>query len=252
MAKIALITGATSGIGAACAHLFAAQGYHLILVARRQDKLEDVGKRLIDKYAVEVKTVVADVRDQEDLSYKLEGLPLSLKKVNVLINNAGLSQGLDPIDKGNINDWDTMIDTNVKGLLYVTKIVSNWMIAQKGGHIINIGSIAGQEVYPNGNVYCATKHAVDALNKGMRIDLLPHGIRVTAINPGMVETEFSVVRFKGDEGRAKKVYDGFEPLVANDIAEAIWFAVSRPAHVNINDMLIMPTAQAAATIINKN
>lgn len=252
MAKIALITGATSGIGAACAHLFAAQGYHLILVARRQDKLEDVAKRLIDKYAVEVKTVVADVRDQEDLSYKLEGLPLNLKKVNVLINNAGLSQGLDPIDKGNINDWDTMIDTNVKGLLYVTKIVSNWMIAQKAGHIINIGSIAGQEVYPNGNVYCATKHAVDALNKGMRIDLLPHGIRVTAINPGMVETEFSVVRFKGDEGRAKKVYDGFEPLVANDIAEAIWFAVSRPAHVNINDMLIMPTAQAAATIINKN
>lgn len=252
MAKIALITGATSGIGAACAHLFAAQGYHLILVARRQDKLEDISKRLIDKYAVDVKTVIADVRDQEDLSYKLEGLSSQLKKVAVLINNAGLSQGLDPIDKGNINDWDTMIDTNVKGLLYVTKIVSNWMIAQKAGHIINIGSIAGHEVYPNGNVYCATKHAVDALNKGMRIDLLPHGIKVTAINPGMVETEFSVVRFKGDEGRAKKVYDGFEPLIANDVAEAIWFAVSRPAHVNINDMLIMPTAQAAATIINKN
>jgi 3-hydroxy acid dehydrogenase/malonic semialdehyde reductase len=251
MAKIALITGATSGIGAACAHLFAAQGYHLILVARRENKLEEISKHLIDKYSVEVKTVIADVRDQEDLSYKLEGLPSNLKKVAVLINNAGLSQGLDPIDKGNINDWDTMIDTNVKGLLYVTKIVSNWMIAQKAGHIINIGSIAGQEVYPNGNVYCATKHAVDALNKGMRIDLLPHGIRVTAINPGMVETEFSIVRFKGDEGRAKKVYDGLEPLVANDIAEAIWFAVSRPAHVNINDMLIMPTAQAAATIINK-
>lgn len=252
MAKIALITGATSGIGAACAHLFAAQGYHLILVARRQDKLEDISKRLIDKYAVDVKTIIADVRDQEDLSYKLEGLSSQLKKVAVLINNAGLSQGLDPIDKGNINDWDTMIDTNVKGLLYVTKIVSNWMIAQKAGHIVNIGSIAGQEVYPNGNVYCATKHAVDALNKGMRIDLLPHGIKVTAINPGMVETEFSVVRFKGDEGRAKKVYDGFEPLIANDVAEAIWFVVSRPAHVNINDMLIMPTAQAAATIINKN
>lgn len=251
MAKIALITGATSGIGAACAHLFAAQGYHLILVARRENKLEEISKHLADKYAVEVKTVVADVRDQEDLSYKLEGLPSHLKKVAVLINNAGLSQGLDPIDKGNTNDWDTMIDTNVKGLLYVTKIVSNWMIAQKAGHIINIGSIAGQEVYPNGNVYCATKHAVDALNKGMRIDLLPHGIKVTAINPGMVETEFSIVRFKGDEGRAKKVYDGLEPLVANDIAEAIWFAVSRPAHVNINDMLIMPTAQAAATIINK-
>ena len=252
MAKIALITGATSGIGAACAHLFAAQGYQLILVARREQLLADISKHLTDKYAVEVKSIVADVRDQEDLSYKLEGLPLNLKKVTVLVNNAGLSQGLDPIDKGSISDWDTMIDTNVKGLLYVTKIVSNWMIAQKAGHIINIGSIAGQEVYPNGNVYCATKHAVDALNKGMRIDLLPHGIKVTAINPGMVETEFSEVRFKGDKARAKKVYDGFEPLVANDIAEAIWFAVSRPAHVNINDMLIMPTAQAAATIINKN
>ncbi|MFP5079986.1 SDR family NAD(P)-dependent oxidoreductase [Pedobacter sp. JCM 36344] len=252
MAKIALITGATSGIGAACAHLFAAQGYHLILVARRENLLSDISKRLTDKYAIEVKTVLADVKDQEDLSYKLEGLSSNLKEVSVLINNAGLSQGLDPIDKGSISDWDTMIDTNVKGLLYVTKIVSNWMIDQKAGHIINIGSIAGQEVYPNGNVYCATKHAVDALNKGMRIDLLPHGIKVTAINPGMVETEFSVVRFKGDEGRAKKVYDGFEPLVANDIAEAIWFAVSRPAHVNINDMLIMPTAQAAATIINKS
>lgn len=252
MAKIVLITGATSGIGAACAHLFAAQGYHLILVARRENLLSDISKQLTDKFAVEVKTIVADVRDQEDLSYKLEGLPANLKKVSVLINNAGLSQGLDPIDKGSIADWDTMIDTNVKGLLYVTKIVSNWMISQKAGHIINIGSIAGQEVYPNGNVYCATKHAVDALNKGMRIDLLPHGIKVTAINPGMVETEFSVVRFKGDEGRAKKVYDGFEPLIANDVAEAIWFAVSRPPHVNINDMLIMPTAQAAATIINKN
>jgi 3-hydroxy acid dehydrogenase/malonic semialdehyde reductase len=252
MAKIVLITGATSGIGAACAHLFAAQGYHLILVARRENLLSEISKQLTDKYAVEVKTIVADVRDQEDLSYKLEGLPANLKKVSVLINNAGLSQGLDPIDKGSIADWDTMIDTNVKGLLYVTKIVSNWMISQKAGHIINIGSIAGQEVYPNGNVYCATKHAVDALNKGMRIDLLPHGIKVTAINPGMVETEFSIVRFKGDEGRAKKVYDGFEPLIANDVAEAIWFAVSRPPHVNINDMLIMPAAQAAATIINKN
>jgi 3-hydroxy acid dehydrogenase/malonic semialdehyde reductase len=252
MAKIALITGATSGIGAACAHLFAAEGYQLILVGRRAHLLSDISKQLIDKYAIEVKTLVADVRDQEDLSYKLEGLPANLKKVAVLINNAGLSQGLDPIDKGNTSDWDTMIDTNIKGLLYVTKIVSNWMIAQKSGHIINIGSIAGQEVYPNGNVYCATKHAVDALNKGMRIDLLPHGIKVTAINPGMVETEFSIVRFKGDEGRAKKVYDGFDPLMAKDIAEAIWFAVSRPAHVNINDMLIMPTAQAAATIINKN
>lgn len=250
--KTALITGATSGIGEACADLFAAQGYHLILVARRENLLKEVAKRLEDKYAIETKTLVADVRNHDDLSYALETLPARWKQVDVLINNAGLSQGLDPIDKGSISDWDTMIDTNVKGLLYVTRIVSNWMISQKSGHIINIGSIAGQEVYPNGNVYCATKHAVDALNKGMRIDLLPHGIKVTAINPGMVETEFSKVRFKGDEGRAKKVYDGLEPLVANDIAEAIWFAVSRPAHVNINDMLIMPTAQATGAIIKRN
>lgn len=251
MSKIALITGATSGIGKACAESFAAQGYQLILLARREVLLAEVAKHLEDKYAIEVKRITADVRDREDLSYHLDILPASWKKVNVLINNAGLSQGLDPIDKGSIEDWDTMIDTNVKGLLYITRIVSPWMVAQKSGHIINIGSIAGLEVYPNGNVYCATKHAVDALNQGMRIDLLPHGIKVTAINPGMVETEFSKVRFKGDEGRAKKVYDGLEPLLANDIAEAIWFAVSRPAHVNINDMLIMPAAQATATIIDR-
>ncbi len=169
-----------------------------------------------------------------------------------MINNAGLSQGLDPIDKGNTDDWDTMIDTNIKGLLYVSKVVSGWMVEHKKGHIINIGSIAGKEVYPNGNVYCATKHAVDALNKAMRIDLLPYGIRVTAIHPGMVETEFSIVRFKGDEARAKKVYDGFEPLVAQDIADAIWFAVSRPAHVNVNDMVIMPSAQATGTILKRD
>jgi 3-hydroxy acid dehydrogenase / malonic semialdehyde reductase len=252
MSKIALITGATSGIGKACANLFAAQGYQLILLARRETLLTEITKHLEDKYAIEIKRITADVRDQEDLSYRLETLPASWKKIDVLINNAGLSQGLDPIDKGSTEDWDTMIDTNIKGLLYVTRIISPWMVAQKSGHIINIGSIAGLEVYPNGNVYCATKHAVDALNQGMRIDLLPHGIKVTAINPGLVETEFSKVRFKGDEGRAKKVYDGLEPLVANDIAEAIWFAVSRPAHVNINDMLIMPTAQATATIIERN
>lgn len=252
MSKIALITGATSGIGKACAHLFAAQGYQLILLARRETLLTEITRHLEDKYAIEIKRITADVRDQEDLSYRLETLPASWKKIDVLINNAGLSQGLDPIDKGSTEDWDTMIDTNIKGLLYVTRIISPWMVTQKSGHIINIGSIAGLEVYPNGNVYCATKHAVDALNQGMRIDLLPHGIKVTAINPGLVETEFSKVRFKGDEGRAKKVYDGLEPLIADDIAEAIWFAVSRPSHVNINDMLIMPTAQATATIIERN
>lgn len=249
--KTALITGATSGIGEACAHLFAQQGYRLVLVARRQNRLEELAKHFTAKYAVEIKTLVADVRDKLALTQVLGDLHEDWKQVDVLINNAGLSQGLDPIDKGDTDDWDTMIDTNVKGLLYVTKIVSNWMIAAKKGHIINIGSIAGKEVYPNGNVYCATKHAVDALNKGMRIDLLPHGIKVTAINPGMVETEFSKVRFKGDEERASKVYDGFDPLLAQDIADAIWFAVSRPLHVNINDMLIMPAAQASATLIDK-
>jgi 3-hydroxy acid dehydrogenase/malonic semialdehyde reductase len=252
MAKIALITGASSGIGEACAHLFAQQGYHLILISRRENLLEKIAHHLTAKYAIEVKKIQADVRDKENINYVLETLPAAWKNVDVLVNNAGLSQGLDPIDKGNTDDWDTMIDTNVKGLLYVSKVVSNWMVTRKQGHIINIGSIAGKEVYANGAVYCASKHAVDALNKGMRIDLLPHGIKVTAIHPGMVETEFSIVRFKGDEARAKKVYDGFEPLIAQDIAEAIWFAVSRPPHVNINDMLIMPTAQASSTIVKKD
>lgn len=250
--KIALITGATSGIGKACATLFAQQGYKLILLARRSELLEKLSLHLEDKYAIEVQPLVLDVRENEALIKALEALPEAWKKVDVLVNNAGLSQGLDPIDQGNTDDWDRMIDTNVKGLLYMSRIVSNWMITAGKGHIINIGSIAGKEVYPNGNVYCATKHAVDALNKGMRIDLLPHGIKVTAINPGMVETEFSLVRFKGDEERASNVYKGLEPLIAQDIADAIWFAVSRPAHVNINDLLIMPTAQATGTIIKKN
>ena len=252
MAKIALITGATSGIGAASADTFAAQGYDLILIARRENLLAAQAEQLVEKYNVKVKKIQVDVRDKENINYVLETLPAEWKNVDVLVNNAGLSQGLDPIDKGDTEDWDRMIDTNVKGLLYVTKVVSGWMVERKKGHIINIGSIAGKEVYPNGNVYCATKHAVDALNKGMRVDLLPHGIKVTAINPGMVETEFSIVRFKGDENRAKKVYDGLEPLIAQDIADAIWYVVSRPAHVNINDMLIMPTAQATGTIVKRN
>ena len=252
MAKIALITGATSGIGAACADTFAAQGYDLILVARRENLLGTQAQQLHEKYGVKIKKLIADVRDKENINYVLDTLPAEWKNVDVLVNNAGLSQGLDPIDKGETNDWDTMIDTNVKGLLYVTKVVSGWMVERKQGHIINIGSIAGKEVYPNGNVYCATKHAVDALSKGMRIDLLPHDIKVTQINPGMVETEFSIVRFKGDENRAKKVYDGLEPLIAQDIADAIWYVVSRPAHVNINDMLIMPTAQATGTIVKRD
>ena len=252
MNKIALITGATSGIGEASAHIFAKQGYSLILLARRNEQLKNIAHHLEDKYNVKTFSIVADVRDESNLRTELEAIPEAWKKVDVLVNNAGLSRGLDPINAGKIADWDAMIDTNVKGLLYVTKIVSNWMIACKSGHIVNIGSIAGQEVYPNGNVYCATKHAVDALSKAMRIDLLPYGIKVSAVNPGMVETEFSLVRFDGDSDRAKKVYDGLEPLLADDIADAIWYIVSRPKHVNINDMLIMPTAQATATTIKRN
>ncbi len=246
MSKIALITGATSGIGEACAHVFAREGYNLILTGRREDRLEALAAQLNDKYNLEIATSSFDVRDREQVLQNLDEMPAKWKKVDVLINNAGLSQGLDPIQKGDIDDWETMIDTNVKGLLYVSRVVSNWMIENGSGHIINLGSIAGKEVYANGNVYCATKHAVDALNKGMRIDLLPYGIKVTAVHPGAVETEFSEVRFKGDKERAKKVYDGFEPLVAQDIAETIWFVASRPAHVNINDLVIMPTAQATA------
>ncbi len=249
MSKIALITGATAGIGEACAHVFAREGYNLLLTGRRAERLEYLAKQLTQQYGVDVATSVFDVRNKEQVIDNLEGLPEEWKKVDVLINNAGLSQGLDPLQNGKYLDWETMIDTNIKGLLYVSKVVSNWMIINKTGHIINIGSIAGKEVYANGNVYCATKHAVDALNKGMRIDLLTHGIKVTGINPGAVETEFSEVRFHGDKERAKKVYEGFTPLVAQDIAETIWFAASRPAHVNINELTVMPLAQATATNI---
>jgi len=251
MSKIVLITGATSGIGEACAHLFARENYDLILTGRRTERLDELAKKLNKKYNTEIAVSSFDVRDREQVVRSLEDLPAKWKKVDILINNAGLSQGLDPLQNGSYDDWDTMIDTNVKGLLYVTKVVSNWMIDRKGGHIINLGSIAGKEVYPNGNVYCASKFAVDALNQGMRIDLLQHGIKVTAIHPGAVVTEFSEVRFKGDKERAKKVYDGFEPLSADDIAETIWFVVSRPAHVNINELTIMPTAQASAAIISR-
>ncbi|TWR25753.1 SDR family oxidoreductase [Mucilaginibacter pallidiroseus] len=252
MAKIALITGATAGIGEACAHTFAREGYNLILTGRRMERLEALAQTLNEKYNVEIAVSSFDIRSRQQVVKSLDELPDNWKKIDVLVNNAGLSQGLDPVDKGNFDDWDTMIDTNIKGLLYVSKIVSGWMITHGSGHIINLGSIAGKDVYTNGNVYCATKHAVDALNKGMRLDLLPHGIKVTAIHPGAVETEFSEVRFKGDKERAKKVYEGFEPLLAQDIAETIWFVASRPAHVNINDLLIMPTAQAnASTIFRK-
>lgn len=244
MSKIALITGATAGIGEACAKLFAKQGYNLILTGRRTERLVQIQTELTKNKDVKVEILTLDVRNKADVENQLQALPAEWKLVDVLINNAGLSLGLDPVHEGSADDWDNMIDTNIKGLLYVTKVVSNWMVKRKQGHIINLGSIAGKETYANGNVYCATKHAVDALNKAMRIDLLPFGIKVTGIHPGAVETEFSEVRFKGNSDRAKKVYEGFEPLKAIDIAETIWFTVSRPAHVNINDLIIMPKAQA--------
>ncbi len=252
MKKTAFITGASAGIGAACAKLLAKEGFNLLLAARRADRLETMATGLEHQYGIKVLAVTLDVRDRVSVQEMFQNLPDEWKQIDVLINNAGLSQGLDPIQTGDFDDWDRMIDTNLKGLLYVTRTVVPGMTLRNSGHIINIGSIAGKEVYPNGNVYCATKHAVDALSKGMRIDLLQHGIKVTAIHPGMVETEFSVVRFKGDEERANAVYHNLEPLVAEDIAEAVWFALSRPRHVNINDLLIMPTIQANSVQIKRN
>lgn len=249
MNKLALITGATAGIGEACARTFAAKNFNLILTGRRNDRLEKLAQELKQEFKVEITTLSFDIRIRRDVEEQLQSLPDYLKQVDVFINNAGLSQGLDPIQNGDIDDWDTMIDTNIKGFLYAAKIVSGWMAERKSGHIINLGSIAGKEVYPNGNVYCATKHAVDALNQAMRIDLLPYGIKVTGIHPGAVETEFSEVRFKGDKERAKKVYQGFKPLSAQDVADVILYAATLPDHVNINELTLMPTAQASATNI---
>jgi 3-hydroxy acid dehydrogenase / malonic semialdehyde reductase len=244
---IALITGSTSGIGKATAELFAKNGYNIIITGRRKDRLEEFSQQLKSNYKVDVLSLNFDVRNVTEVEKAIISIPAQWKKINVLVNNAGLAVGLNSIQEGVIDDWERMIDTNVKGLLYVTRFLSPVMIENGFGHIINLGSIAGKEVYANGNVYCATKHAVDALNKGMRIDLLPHNIKVTAINPGMVDTEFSIVRFKGDDQRAKNVYKGMQPLKSEDIAETIYWVASRPAHVNINDIIIMPTVQANAT-----
>lgn len=246
---IAFITGATAGIGKATAQEFAAKGYDLIITGRRGDRLNALEQELSKAYHVKVLALCFDVRDEQQVKQAIGGLPEAFRAIDVLVNNAGLAAGLAPIQDGQISHWERMIDTNIKGLLYVTRYVSNLMIPRKKGHIINVGSIAGKEVYANGNVYCATKHAVDALNKGMRIDLLPHHIKVSAVNPGMVETEFSVVRFDGDEERAKKVYENMTPLKPEDIAETIYWMASRPSHVNINDILIMPTIQANATTV---
>lgn len=248
---IALITGATSGIGEALANKLAANGYNIIISGRREDRLNKLSKKISDKYGASVLPLCFDVRSKSEVEKYLGSLPERWKKIDVLINNAGLAVGLDPINNGEYDDWERMIDTNVKGLLYVTKVVSNLMIPNKSGHIINLCSIAGKEVYPNGNVYCASKHAVNAITQGTRIDLLKYNIKVSQICPGAVETEFSDVRFKGDKAKASNVYRGFKPLKAEDIANAILFMIQCPPHVNINDMVIMPTAQANSSIFNK-
>ncbi|MEQ3655597.1 MAG: SDR family NAD(P)-dependent oxidoreductase [Dokdonia sp.] len=246
---IAFITGATSGIGLATAEHFAQHGIDLILCGRRKERLEEIKTTLSKK--VKVHSLVFDVRNNAEVTKAIDSLPDAFAQIDILINNAGNAHGLDPIQEGSLEDWDAMLDINVKGLLYVSKAIIPQMVSRKRGHIINIGSTAGKEVYPNGNVYCASKHAVDALNQGMRIDLNKHNIRVGAINPGMVATEFSEVRFKGDTDRAKKVYQGFEVLQAKDIADIIYFVVSRPYHVNIADLVVLSTAQASSTIVNK-
>ncbi len=247
MDKTVFITGATSGIGRATALLLADKGCRIIACGRREERLEELREQLGDR----VCTLTFDVRDREEVREAVASLRPPFDRVDVLINNAGNAHGLDPVQAGDPDDWDAMIDINVKGLLYVTKTLLPTLMESGQGHIINIGSTAAKEVYPGGNVYCASKHAVDALNAGLRIDLNGTGIRVGAIHPGLVETEFSLVRFKGDAPRASRVYQGYQPLKPEDIAEIVWFALSQPPHVNIADLVVMPTAQASSTIVHK-
>jgi len=250
--KTALITGASAGFGKATAEILAANGWNLIICGRRKVRLDVLERQIKEKYKVDVLSLSFDIRNNEEVKKAIATLTDQWKEIDLLVNNAGLASGFAAIQEGNTDDWELMIDTNVKGLLYMTRCIAPMMIARKQGHIINIGSVAGKEVAALGNVYCATKHAVDALTKAMRIELLSHNIKVTQIAPGMAETEFSIVRFKGDDERAKNVYKGIEPLHAEDIAETIWWIVSRPPHVNINDIVIMPTAQANATTLIRN
>ncbi|MEG2341415.1 MAG: SDR family NAD(P)-dependent oxidoreductase [Odoribacter sp.] len=250
MNKIALITGATSGIGKATASKAADTGFDIIITGRRNDRLQELAET-IRKKGVEVLTLNFDIRQSEEVKTAIQSLTGKWRNIAVLINNAGLAVGTSPLQEGILDDWERMIDTNVKGLLYITRAVAPLMIAQNTGHIVNLASIAGKEVYPGGNVYCATKHAVDALSRGMRTDMLKYNIKVTNIAPGMVETEFSLVRYKGDETAAKNVYKGFTPLTNEDIAETILFAITRPPHVCLNDIVIMPTAQANTRDVNR-
>jgi NADP-dependent 3-hydroxy acid dehydrogenase YdfG len=249
--QIVFVTGASSGIGAACARAFARQGARLLLAARRRERLERLAGELKDLGAPERQILVLDVRDERAVFRALEQLPPSWREIEVLVNNAGLSRGLGPLQQGELIDWTEMIDTNIKGLLHVDRAVTPWMVARGRGTVVHIGSIAGREVYPGGNVYCATKHAVRALSVGLRIDLLGTGVRVSSIDPGLVETEFSEVRFRGDRERAAAVYRGLTPLAAEDVAEVVLFAATRPPHVDIAEVLVLPTDQASATQIHR-
>ncbi|MFZ1978746.1 MAG: SDR family oxidoreductase [Bacteroidota bacterium] len=249
--KIVLITGASSGIGRSCAEKFAEAGANLILLARRNDRLTTLASELRDKYGILTLADKLDVRDPVSITRFFQKLPAEWRNIDILINNAGLSRGLDKLYQGNLQDWEEMIDTNIKGLLYMSRSVIPGMVDRKKGIVINIGSIAGHDVYPNGNVYCATKHAVDALTRGMRMDLVDTPVRVCTVDPGLVETEFSNVRFHGDDARAKNVYQGMTPLSPDDIADAVLFAATRPPHVQIAEIIIMPTMQASATLVHR-
>lgn len=251
MQKTIFITGATSGFGKACAHAFATDHHRLILTGRRADRLEKEASILRDKYKIDVLTLTFDVRDHEAVKQAVDSIPVEWRNIDILVNNAGLAAGSDLIQDGNMDDWEIMIDTNVKGLLYVTKNIFPLLLQSSCPHIVNIGSIAGKEVYAKGNVYCATKFAVDALTRAMRIDMLAHGIKVSQVAPGAAETEFAQVRFKGDMDAVANVYRGFAPLQAEDIANAVTWITGLPAHVNINELIIMPTAQASPGYIHK-
>lgn len=251
MNKTILVTGATSGFGKAIAIKFAENGDNLIITGRRKERLDELKKLLETEFKVEVLALCFDVRKADEVEKSIQSLPENWRAIDVLVNNAGLAAGLGPVHEGVLDDWERMIDTNMKGLLYMIRFVAPLMVIRKQGHIINIGSVAGKEVYPNGNVYCGSKFAVDAITKGTRIDLVSHNIKVTQIAPGAANTEFALVRFNGDQQKADSVYMGFKPLVAEDIAEVVYYVTTLPAHVNINDLVLMPTAQANSTVFHR-
>jgi len=247
--KVVLITGASSGIGKACANAFAAEGAKLILAARRKERLEELASELKEKFSSETKILSFDIQNYKEIKESFISLPEEWKNVDILINNAGLAQGMHKLQEGNPDDWDVMINTNIKGLLYLTREILPFMVKRESGHIINLGSTAGHDVYPSGNVYCATKFAVNAISQSLRIDVLDKSIKVSSVDPGMVETEFSVIRFSGDVERAKNVYKGVVPLTADDVADAILYCATRPKHVNINEIILTPIAQAQSNFV---